>query len=59
MTGHIMAQGQPDRPAPKRNIAKVAAVLVIILVILGGISALVVLGVGDWFNQLFEGLISG
>jgi hypothetical protein len=58
LTGHIIAQGRPDRPAPRRNIAKVAAVLVVILVILAAVSALVIFGVGDWFNDLFEGLIT-
>jgi hypothetical protein len=58
LTGHILSQGQVDRPAPKRNVAKVAIVLVVILVVLAGVGAAVVFGVGDSFNKLFEGLIN-
>jgi hypothetical protein len=57
LTGHIMRQGRPDGPAPKRNIAKVGIVLVVGLVVLAAIGALVVLGVGDTFNSIFDGLI--
>lgn len=57
LTGHIIRQGRPDAPTPKRNIAKVGIVLVVGLVVLAAIGLLVVLTIGDSFNSIFDGLI--
>jgi hypothetical protein len=57
LTGHIIRQGRPDAPAPKRNIAKVGIVLVVGLAVLTAIGLLVIFAIGDSFNTIFDGLI--
>jgi hypothetical protein len=58
LTGHILAHGRSELGAPKHTVAKVATVLVVILVVLAGLGLAVVFGIGDTFNKLFEGLIN-
>ncbi|MDG4790584.1 hypothetical protein O7626_32515 [Micromonospora sp. WMMD1102] len=59
LTGHILAQGWTDTPAQKTDNAKVVLVLLVGLGILVAIGLLVVLMLGDAFNNLFDGLLSG
>lgn len=60
LTGHILSQGRSEEPTNSRgNTAKVVVVLVIGLSILITVGLIVVLGAGDIFGSLFDGLISG
>lgn len=57
LTGHILSQGWPDAPEVKDNTTKVIVVLLAGLGILVAVGLLVVLGAGDIFGSLFNGML--
>jgi hypothetical protein len=59
LTGHILAQGRADGPAPRSNTAKVlliGAVLLVVLVLIGLLAATVA---GDAVTDMFSGILDG
>jgi len=58
LTGHILAQGSVDAPAPKSRTTKVIIIMVVVLLVLVGVGLLAGMFASDLINDLFGGLFN-